>query len=151
MNIMVSKSFDGEYLARVVQRFGHYAIRGSSSRGGVKALVAMIKRMREGMPMGFALDGPRGPRYEAKQGSLVLAKKTGFPVLPFIVESKRYWQLGSWDKMQIPKPFTDAMVFIDLPIYVDADATDADLDAKQVELQRSMDELVAKGKAWRES
>src|SRR5215212_6748967 len=86
--IMTSQSFDGEYIARFIQRLGYGAVRGSSSRGGSKALVQMIKAMRAGLPMAFSVDGPRGPRYEAKLGPVILAKKTGNPILPFIVEPR---------------------------------------------------------------
>lgn len=149
--VMTSKSFDGEYIARFIQRFGYGAIRGSSSRGGSKALVEMIKAMRGGLPMGFTLDGPRGPKYEAKLGPIILAKKTGNPIMPFIVEPKNFWQAKSWDKMHVPKPFTKAQLIIGSPIYVAAEATEEDINATLAELQRSLDDLVEQGKNWRES
>ncbi len=149
--VMTSKSFDGEYIARFIQRFGYGAIRGSSSRGGSRALVEMIKALRAGLPMAFSIDGPRGPRYEAKLGPIILAKKTGNPLLPFIVEPKSFWQARSWDKMHVPKPFTRALLIIGEPIYVAADATADEVSAKLTELQSSLDELVKKGREWREN
>jgi len=146
--VMTSKSFDGEYIARFIQRLGYGAVRGSSSRGGSKALVQMIKAMRAGMPMAFSVDGPRGPRYEAKLGPVFLAKKTGNPILPFIVEPHKFWTINSWDKMQIPKPFTRALTVFGEPIYVDADANDVDVESKLTELQNSLDNLVKQGKEW---
>ncbi|MDQ1559458.1 MAG: hypothetical protein QOD32_2518, partial [Pyrinomonadaceae bacterium] len=111
--VMTSRSFDGEYIARFIQRFGYGASRGSSSRGAVGALVEMVKLMRrEGRPTGFTIDGPRGPRQVAKMGAVLLAKKTGQPVLPFSVNPESFWQVGSWDRLQIPKPFTRAVVRI---------------------------------------
>ncbi|MEO6655407.1 MAG: lysophospholipid acyltransferase family protein [Pyrinomonadaceae bacterium] len=148
--VMTSKSFDGEYIARFIQRFGYGAIRGSSSRGGAKALVEMIKAMRNGLPMAFTLDGPRGPKYEVKSGPVILAKKTGNPIMPFVVEPMRFWTAKSWDKMHLPKPFTKALTIIGEPIYVAEDATDAEVEEKTAELQRSLDDLVSRGKAWRE-
>ncbi len=147
--VMTSKSFDGEYIARFIQRFGYGAIRGSSSRGGSKALVEMIKAMRGGLPMAFTLDGPRGPKYEAKPGAVLLAKKTGNPLMPFVVEAKSFWQAKSWDRMQIPKPFTNAAIFIGEPIYVNQDADEAGIEMQVAELQRSMDDLVLRGREWR--
>lgn len=147
--VLISKSKDGEFIARVLETFGNIAIRGSSSRGGTRALVEMIRRMRSGVPMGFTLDGPRGPRYKVKSGALILAKKTGCPILPFVIESKNYWQVRSWDKMQIPKPFTRAIVLINPPIYVSAGSSDGELEAKLTEVQDSMDELVERGRVWR--
>lgn len=149
--IMTSKSFDGEYIARFIQRFGYGAIRGSSSRGGSRALVEMIKAMRGGLPMGFALDGPRGPQYEAKPGPVILAKKTGNPIMPFVFEPKKFWQAKSWDKMRVPKPFTKALLVIGEPIYVAADVDENGVTAKLAELQRSLDRLVELGREWREN
>lgn len=95
--------------------------------------------------MAFAIDGPRGPRYRVKPGVAFLAKKTGNPVLPFILQPKSYFELKSWDRMQIPRPFTRAVVVIGEPIYVDADASEAEMKAKLSEIQQSLDALVERG------
>ncbi|HLM01945.1 MAG TPA: lysophospholipid acyltransferase family protein [Pyrinomonadaceae bacterium] len=149
--VITSQSFDGEYIARFIQRFGYGAVRGSSTRGGVAALVEMIRLMRAGLPMGFTIDGPKGPKYVAKIGACLLAKKTGNPMMPFTVEAEKFWRLKSWDNLQIPKPFSRARVIINEPIYVSADASDEILENKRLELQKSLDELVARGEQWRES
>src|SRR5216110_2413028 len=107
--VMTSRSFDGEYIARFIQRFGYGAARGSSTRGATGAVVEMVRLMRAGSPAGFTIDGPKGPRYVAKMGAVLLAKKTGNPVLPFTIAAERFWEIkGSWDRSQIPKPFTRA-------------------------------------------
>lgn len=149
--VMSSQSFDSEYTARVIQRFGYGTIKGSSTRGAVRALTKMIRLMRQGLPMGFTLDGPKGPRYVAKSGACLLAKKTGNPIMPFLLEPKSFWTIKSWDKMQIPKPFTRTKLFIAAPIYVSKDADDKEIENKRRELQSKLDELVAFGKQWRES
>lgn len=149
--VITSQSFDGEYIARFIQRFGYGAVRGSSTRGGVGALVEMIRLMRAGLPTGFTVDGPKGPKYVAKTGAVLLAKKTGHPVMPFLVETKKFWSLKSWDELQIPKPFTGAKVFIAEPIYVKADADDDEIEKKRGELQAKLDELARIGKQWREA
>jgi lysophospholipid acyltransferase (LPLAT)-like uncharacterized protein len=146
--VLTSKSFDGEYIARFIQRFGYGAIRGSSSRGGSRALVEMIKKMRGGLAMAFTADGPRGPRYEVKAGPIILAKKTGNPVVPFVIEPKRRRTAGSWDRMQIPWPFGPARVLIGEPIYVDGDADEAQVALKTAEVQGSLDRLVQRGREW---
>ena len=87
------------------------------------------------------MDGPRGPRRVAKTGALLLAKKTGRPVLPFAVTPERFWRLGSWDRLQIPKPFTLAVVRLAPPLYVPADADDARLEALRGELQGELERL----------
>jgi len=148
--VMTSRSFDGEYIARFIQRFGYGAARGSSTRGATGALVEMVRLMRAGCPTAFTIDGPRGPRYEAKMGSVLLAKKTGFPILPFTIAAKRFWKVKkSWDQFQIPKPFTRARVFIAAPIYVAPDADDKALEARRAQLQAALDEITRRGEAWR--
>lgn len=142
--VITSQSLDGEYIARFLKRFGFGTVRGSSSRGGVKALVEMIRYMRQGLSMAFTVDGPRGPRYVVKTGPVVLAKKTGNPIVPFSVECSRYWTVNSWDRMHIPKPFTRAQFIIAEPIYVPADIDDAGVESKRLELQEALDGLVAK-------
>ncbi|CAN5764229.1 lysophospholipid acyltransferase family protein [soil metagenome] len=147
--VLSSTSFDSEYTARCIQRFGFGIIKGSSTRGGTQALVGMIRAMRDGYTTAFTLDGPKGPRYIAKSGPILLAKKTGNPMIPFVIESRSFWTIKSWDKLQIPKPFSRANVIVGEPIYVDGDAKDDALEAKRLELQASMDALVIAGEKWR--
>ena len=139
--VMTSQSFDGEYIARFIQRFGYGAVRGSSTRGGIGAAVEMVRMMRAGKPAGFTIDGPKGPRYVAKMGAVLLAKKTGCPILPFTISAEKYWEVNSWDRFQIPKPFTRARVKIAPPIFVLPDADEAGIEAKRDELQACLDEI----------
>ena len=147
--IMTSRSFDGEYIARFIQRFGYGAVRGSSTRGATGAFVEMVRLMRDGCPTGFAIDGPKGPRYEAKMGSVLLAKKTGYPMLPFTLTARNFWEVKSWDRTQIPKPFTRARVTIAPPIRVASNADDSALAAKRNELQKALDDVNKQGEEWR--
>jgi lysophospholipid acyltransferase (LPLAT)-like uncharacterized protein len=138
--VMTSQSFDGEYIARFIQRFGYGAARGSSTRGGTGAIVEMVRLMRARCPTAFTIDGPRGPKYVAKMGAILLAKKTGRPILPFTITASRVWTAkNSWDQFQVPWPFTRARVDIAPPIYVAADADESILKAKRDELQRILD------------
>jgi lysophospholipid acyltransferase (LPLAT)-like uncharacterized protein len=139
--IMTSRSFDGEYIARFIQRLGYGAVRGSSTRGGATALVELARLVRRGCPAGFSIDGPRGPRHVAKMGAVLLAKKTGQPVLPFGVNAERFWQLPSWDGMQIPKPFSRVTVRFATPVQVPADADEETLNACRDELQRALEQV----------
>ena len=141
--VITSQSRDGEYIARFLKRFGFGTVRGSSTRGGVKALVEMIRLMRVGLPMAFTVDGPRGPRYEAKTGAVLLAKKTGNPMVPFSVECEKFWTVKSWDRLQIPKPFTRAKFVVASPIDVSPDSEDGAIEKKRNELQHSLDDLTA--------
>ena len=149
--VLTSKSFDGEYIARFLTKFGFGSVRGSSSRGGVRGMVEMIRLIRAGLPMAFTVDGPRGPRYEAKSGPVVLAKKTGNPILSFVVECERFWQVKSWDRLQIPKPFSRARVFYAAPVSVPEDANDDLIGEKRSELQAKLNEAVERGRRWRNS
>ena len=145
--VMTSQSFDGEYIARFIQRFGYGAARGSSTRGAVGAIIEMARLMRAGLPTAFTIDGPKGPRYLAKMGALLLAKKTGQPILPFTITAKHFWEAKrSWDGFQVPLPFTRARVDIAPPIYVAADTDNAGLEAKRDELQQALDEINGRGK-----
>jgi len=148
--VMTSQSFDGEYIARFVQRFGDGAARGSSTRGASGALIEMIRLMRAGCPTAFTVDGPKGPRYVAKMGPVMLAKKTGHPVLPFTIAAKKFREIKTtWDRTQVPVPFTRARVIIGAPIFVSANAEEPELEAKRDELQRALDEVNQRGEEWR--
>jgi lysophospholipid acyltransferase (LPLAT)-like uncharacterized protein len=140
--VMTSQSFDGEYIARFIQRFGYGAARGSSTRGAVGAIIEMTRLMRAGLSTAFTIDGPKGPRYVAKMGAVLLAKKTGQPILPFTITAQRFWEAKrSWDGFQVPLPFSRARVDIAPPIYVSADANDDGLETKRDELQAALDEI----------
>ena len=148
--VMTSRSFDGEYIARFIQRFGYGAARGSSTRGATGALIEMVRLMRAGCPTAFTIDGPKGPRYVAKMGAVLLAKKTGNPILPFTITAGKFWDAKkSWDGFQVPKLFTPALVGIAEPIYVGPDADDEELNIKRDELQRALDVLNERGENWR--
>jgi hypothetical protein len=147
--VMTSRSFDGEYIARFIQRFGYGAARGSSTRGATGAVVEMVRLMRAGCPTAFTIDGPKGPRYVAKMGAVLLAKKTGNPILPFTITARKFWEAKkSWDGFQTPKPFTRARVFIAPPIYVPPDAEEEVLEGKRDELQHALDQINQHGEEW---
>ena len=146
--VMTSQNRDGEYIARVIRRFGYGAARGSSSRGGRRALVEMIQEMRNSRDIAFTIDGPRGPRYVAKPGAVWVASKTGDAVFPFHVSPQKKWTLRSWDEFQIPKPFSRVVVLMAPPIFVKPDATEKELDQAQRQLQSSLETLRERGDSW---
>jgi lysophospholipid acyltransferase (LPLAT)-like uncharacterized protein len=150
--VITSQSFDGEYIARFIQRFGFGVVRGSSTRGGAGALIEMIRLMRLGQPTAFTIDGPKGPRHVAKMGPVLLAKKTGHPILAVSATPARFWSLQrSWDAMRIAKPFSRVLVQVSPPIYVPADADEAALEVKRQELQEALDATDRRGDAWRKA
>jgi lysophospholipid acyltransferase (LPLAT)-like uncharacterized protein len=147
--IMSSRSRDGEYTARFIKRFGYGTARGSSTRGSRRAMVELSECLASGIDAAFTIDGPRGPAYVAKEGAVTLARHTGCPILPFHIAVRRYVTLPSWDRLQIPLPFTRAITIIGSPISVPRHADQGEVARKQKEMQATLDELRVRGEAWR--
>jgi lysophospholipid acyltransferase (LPLAT)-like uncharacterized protein len=136
--VITSENFDGEWIARIIQRFGYETARGSSSRGARKAALQLVRDMEAGKPAGFTLDGPRGPAKVAQPGAVWLARTTGNPLLPFHLEASRYWSITSWDRTQIPKPFSTVALVIGEPIRIPRDTADEDLERSRLELEKRL-------------
>jgi lysophospholipid acyltransferase (LPLAT)-like uncharacterized protein len=141
--VITSQNFDGEWIARIIARFGFGAARGSTSRGGARALVQMRRDLAEGKPVAFTIDGPRGPARVAQSGAAWLSGATGHPVLPFHIEADRFWSTKSWDRAQIPKPFARMRVAIGAPIVVDGTTADAVERGRQT-LEHALNDLEAR-------
>jgi lysophospholipid acyltransferase (LPLAT)-like uncharacterized protein len=137
---MTSENFDGEWIARIHKRFGYRAARGSTSRGGRKAMLQLVRELGEGHPAAFTVDGPRGPARVAQGGAVWLAKTTGNPILPFHAEASSHWTARSWDRTQVPKPFSTIAFVIGDPLDVPPDAGEPDLERARVELERRLRE-----------
>ena len=142
--VITSENFDGEWIAGIIERFGYGTARGSTSRGGRRALLQLTRDMAAGKPAGFTLDGPRGPARVAQPGAVWLAKATGHPLLPFHLEASRHWTLNSWDRTQIPKPFSTVAIAMGEPFHVDADAHDAGLERARLMLEERLKMLEAR-------
>ena len=136
--VITSENFDGEWIARIIERFGYGTARGSTSRGARRALLQLKRDIEAGRPAGFALDGPRGPAKQAQSGAVWLAAATGSPLLPFHIEAARHWTLRSWDRTQIPKPFSTTALVIGAPILVPVGADDATIEQKRQGLERDL-------------
>ena len=145
--VITSENFDGEWIARIISRFGFGSARGSSSRGGVRALVQMKRLMQQGHPTAFTLDGPRGPAEQAQPGALWLAKATGQPILPFQIESAAAWHARSWDRTEVPRPFTRIAVAVGPPFLVAPDLDDAGLEQRRRDLESELRRLRARAEA----
>ncbi|MGH9579495.1 MAG: lysophospholipid acyltransferase family protein [Terriglobales bacterium] len=141
--VMTSRSFDGEYIARIIEKFGYSAVRGSSSRGAVRALLGMHRVIEDGRTVAFTIDGPRGPRYVAKPGPVLLARNTQVPVMCFHIALENPWILPSWDSFMIPKPFSRALVRIGRLLHVPRDADAAALERYHAEMQATLDRIRA--------
>jgi hypothetical protein len=145
--VITSENFDGEWIAGIIERFGYGTARGSSSRGAKKALLQLRREMAAGHPAGFTIDGPRGPARVAQPGAVWLAKATGNPVLPFHLEAGRHWTLGSWDRTQIPKPFSTVALAIGEPFDVPPDADEEAVEVARLLLERRLAALEQRARA----
>ena len=133
--VITSENFDGEWIARIIERFGYGTARGSTTRGGRTAMLQLVRDMAAGKPAGFTVDGPRGPARVAQPGAVWLAKLTGNPVLPFHLEASAAWTMRSWDRTQIPKPFSTVTLVVGEPLKVAPDADAAALETARLELE----------------
>jgi lysophospholipid acyltransferase (LPLAT)-like uncharacterized protein len=149
--VITSENFDGEWIARIIGRFGYGTARGSSSRGAVRALVQLKRDMAAGRAAAFPLDGPRGPAMKAQPGAVWLAKATGNPIVPFHMEASRFWTARSWDRAQVPKPFSRIAVCLAEPQLVPADADDNRLEAARQRLEATLLALVGRARALADS
>ena len=147
--VMTSRNFDGEYIARIIQMHGYGAARGSSTHGASQALTEMIECLKKGRDAAFTIDGPRGPRYVAKRGSVMLSKATGAAILCFHVALRRAFVFRrTWDLTQFPPPFSRAAVFIAPPIVVSLQASEGEQASKLQEVQTALDALRRQGEEW---
>ena len=116
--VMISDHKDGEIIARVIAFFGIGAIRGSSSKGAVKALAQSFRELKGGTDVIITPDGPRGPYHSVADGAVVIAQKQNAPIQILNYEASKFWQLKSWDKMIIPKPFSEISYTLSRPFSV---------------------------------
>lgn len=124
--VIISEHKDGEIIARIIALFGLFGVRGSSSRGGTRALLEAVRVVEQGVDMAFTPDGPRGPRHSFAQGALILAHRAKVPIVFILAHSDQKWQLRSWDGFEIPKPFARITVLYSAPLVLeDADVRGA--------------------------
>jgi lysophospholipid acyltransferase (LPLAT)-like uncharacterized protein len=143
VRVMSSYSYDGEYMGRIIHKFGFVAVKGSSSRNAVRALLGLRRALEDGWTVAFTLDGPRGPRHQVKPGPVALARSSGVPMTMFYAAVDKAWVLNTWDRLIIPAPFSRVLVRFGKLIPVPKNATDADLERYTAELQSSLDRAVA--------
>ena len=133
--VLVSLSEDGEMIARASRRLGFHPVRGSSSRRGREGLAELERALAEGRPVAITPDGPRGPRHRAQMGAVVLAARSGKPILPMGVSARPAWTLGSWDAFQVPRPGARGAVVYGDAILVPAAA---DLEPWRMRLEEAL-------------
>jgi lysophospholipid acyltransferase (LPLAT)-like uncharacterized protein len=137
--ILISRSFDGELITRILRRFGYDAVRGSSSRGGQEGLLGLRRILESGRTAIFTADGPRGPIYRTKMGPIKLAQLSGAPIGVFHLEPERAWVLRSWDRFLIPKPFTRICVSWAQWTHVPPELPASELEPKREDLNAALE------------
>ncbi|MBI2822207.1 MAG: lysophospholipid acyltransferase family protein [Acidobacteria bacterium] len=146
--VLTSRNRDGEYIAHIIRRFGYGSSRGSTSRGAVEGTRSLLRTLRKGGHVAFTVDGPRGPRHRVQQGVAWLASYSQRPILPFHIEARRARVLSSWDRFQIPLPFSRVRVDIAEPMFLEKEMSEEALDQKRLELQNALNQLCRTAEGW---
>jgi hypothetical protein len=137
--IIVSRSFDGELIARTLELFGYKTVRGSSSRGAREGLLGLEQVIESGRPAIFTADGPRGPIFQSKMGPVILAHRTGARIGAFHLQPDGAWTLGSWDRFLVPRPFTRIAVSWSRWTRVPSDLATDQFEGKREELNAAIE------------
>lgn len=119
-NVIISDHKDGEIITKVIKRFGIGAIRGSTSKGGVRVLIKAFKDIDKGIDILITPDGPRGPRHSISDGSVIIPQKKDLPIQILSYTASKFWQFNSWDKMILPKPFSTINYILSEPFYINS-------------------------------
>jgi lysophospholipid acyltransferase (LPLAT)-like uncharacterized protein len=147
--VMNTTAFDGQWTRKVIEWLGFNTAQGSSSRGGLRGLAVMARRLEQGLDCAFTIDGPRGPRYVAKPGPVMLARKTGYPILVFHIGCDRGKTFEkTWDHFLLPKLFARTVMIFAPPIFVPKDANAEHLEAKHAEMQRELERVRDLAESW---
>jgi lysophospholipid acyltransferase (LPLAT)-like uncharacterized protein len=147
--VLNTTAFDGQWTRKVIERLGFGTAQGSSSRGGLRGLAVMAKRIEQGKDCAFTIDGPRGPRYVAKPGPVMLARRTGAPIMVFHIGVERGKTFEkTWDHFLMPYPFSRAVILFSAPIDVPANADSEAMAAKHAEMQRELERVRDIAESW---
>lgn len=148
IGFLISPSVDGEIPAQIVQSWGAVAIRGSSNRTGARALKDMYNViMKDKVSPVTTSDGPTGPIHEFKQGAIMLAQITQSPMLPIAFAASRYWQVHSWDKFIIPKPFSRIIITVGEPHYIEKKSNAEILEQARIKMENELNQLIQSAKS----
>jgi lysophospholipid acyltransferase (LPLAT)-like uncharacterized protein len=147
--VLNTVNFDGQWTRRVIEKLGFGTAQGSSTRGAIEGLADMARSLETGHHVALTIDGPRGPRYVAKPGAVILARRTGKPISVFYIAPKRaYTFKKAWDLFQVPYPFTRTVMFVAPPIRVPAEADSDAMKVKQAEVQAALENVRDLADSW---
>jgi lysophospholipid acyltransferase (LPLAT)-like uncharacterized protein len=141
ISIMISQSKDGELISRIVNQLGWHPVRGSSSRGGGKALREVYTLAKKGYKIAHIVDGPRGPRGVVKPGLLIISKVSGMPILPTITSAEKKWVFNSWDRFMVPKPFSRVIIRFGNEINIPKNLRGQDFENKRASIENTLKKL----------
>lgn len=144
IHILISQHRDGEYIARIIEKLGFVSVRGSTTRGGTKAIFEMCEKGACGYDLGVTPDGPRGPGFKVHPGTVYMAQRSGMPIVPITSSAEHRWTLSTWDYFIIPRPFSRAVIMVGEPIYVPAEADARELEAVRIDLEERLNHLTKK-------
>ncbi len=144
IQVLSSRHRDGEIIARILKNLGSGTVRGSTTHGGYEAILQMVNKVKEGYDIAITPDGPKGPAFKVQPGAVVIAQKSGVPIIPLTNSARKRWTLKSWDKFIIPKPFSRVVIFVGEPIYVPVELSPEELDLKSKELEENLNLLTEK-------
>lgn len=141
--VLVSEHRDGEVIAQILQQMGYGLLRGSTSRGAGRALIGLVRALKDGNDVAITPDGPRGPRHKFAPGAVVAAHRSGAPIVPAVAHVDRFWKLSTWDGFIVPKPFARITIAYGPPTFVAADSPREAAD-EAPRLERLMDDAYQK-------
>ncbi len=136
VHVLASEHRDGELMGQAMRFLGYGHVRGSSTRGGARAIVRLVDKLRSGYDLGITVDGPKGPPYVFKKGPLQIAKLSGCAIVPITASSRRYWSSSSWDVFHVPMPFTKVLIRYGEPVSVPPEASPEELEEKRLDVER---------------
>jgi lysophospholipid acyltransferase (LPLAT)-like uncharacterized protein len=144
VHLLASEHRDGELMGRTMRFLGYGHVRGSSTRGGARAIRELAEKLEAGYDLGLSVDGPRGPRFVCKPGALEIAKLSGCAILPITCSAARHWATSSWDGFQVPKPFAPVWIRQGEPVVVPRNATPQILEEKRREAEAVLRDITEK-------
>ena len=143
VHVLASEHADGEMLGQTIRRLGFGHVRGSSTRGGTRALLELVEKVRAGFDLGVTVDGPRGPAGVVKAGVVEVARQTGACIVPITTASNRKRVFSSWDAFEMPAPFARVVVRYGNPVRVEADADRDQVESRRLEVERELARITA--------
>lgn len=143
IHVLASEHTDGEMLGQTIRRLGFGHVRGSSTRGGTRAILELVEKVRAGFDLGITVDGPRGPRGIVKPGVVEVARQTGAVIVPITTASNRHRVFNSWDRFEMPLPYANVVVRYGEPVVVDAGADRTAVEARRSDVERELTRITA--------